>query len=69
MSCTLTEEKADVTLGYITKSIASMLREVTLSLLSALAGHIQSTVSRSGLPSTRRHGLSGVTPVKSHKND
>lgn len=68
MPCTLTEQKANVTLGYITKNIAIMLREVTLSLLSALAGHIQDTVSRSGLPSKRRHGLSGVTLAKGYKD-
>lgn len=54
--CAFVARKANCTLGYIKKIVASRSREVIFPSILPWWGHIWSSVSSSGLPSLRKTG-------------
>lgn len=65
--CAFAAEVANSSLGCISRSVASRLRQVILPLYSALVGHIWSAGFSSGLPSTCQAELSPVNATKMTK--
>ena len=65
--CALVAKKSNGTLGSVRQSIASRSREVILPHYSALVRHSWSTVSGSGLPSTRGKKLLGRVQQRTMK--